>query len=143
MATTSTKELGSIFRCAGIRETGTFDHGKLGFVQLIEAGGTLLTVAFPPGAAPEIANRVVAAADMAEHQLAGDPGPGGKNPPAPMVTNHQASVYADGDTIVLTLMTGSVPLALRLSKSRSEKLRASLEGLEAELGKRPASANQA
>lgn len=135
MAKAGKTEIGPIFRCSGINQTGTFDHGKLGFVQLVEAGGAMLTIAFPPRAGAELANRFAAAGDMAEHQLAGSPGPDKeKAPPAPMVTDHQAVLSDDGDSIVLTVISGMVPLAVKLSKSRAAKVRQTLEELEAKIG---------
>lgn len=134
MAKPANNEIGAIFRCTGINQTGTFDQGKLGFVQLIEARGALLTIAFPPKAAPELANRFAAAGEMAEHQLAGSPGPDQKrSPPAPMVTSHEAVLADEGDGIVLTVMSGTIPLAIKLSKSRAAKIRQTLEELEAKI----------
>lgn len=135
MAKPAKTEIGPIFRCSGIKQTGTFEHGKFGFVQLMEAGGAMLTVAFPPRAGAELANRFAAAGEMAEHQLAGSPGPDKETaPPAPMITDHQAVLSDDGDSIVLTVMSGTIPLAVKLSKSRAIKIRKTLEELEAKIG---------
>ena len=129
-----------LFRCVGVRSMGSGGKGGFGYVELMEQSGAMLTLAFPPQGAPELANRVLSAADLAERELAGirpAVADGTIAPPAPLVTDQQFTISDDGDTILLTIVTGAVPLAFRLSKSRSEKLRAMLEGAERELG-RPA-----
>ena len=124
-----------MFRCNGVRQIGAAQDGQFGYVELFEVNGDPLALAFPATAATELANRIMAAGDMAQSQkAASNPGAGERPlPPAALVTEHTVVPAENGDTILMTLMAGPVPLMVRLSTSRSEKLRASLERCESQM----------
>ena len=127
-----------MFRCGGVRQVGAAPNGSFAFIEMFEVSGDPLALAFPPAATTELANRIMQAGDLAmSQQRATDPR-GGEQPipPAALTTEHIVVPAPDGDTIVLTLMAGPVPLTVRLSASRSQKLRASLERCEDQIAKR-------
>ena len=125
-----------MFRCKGVSEIGAARDGGFGYVELTEVSNEILAVAFPPAAATELANRILSAGELAHSQEASANPEIGARPiaPAPLATEHTVVPAEDGDTILLTLMAGAIPLVVRLSKSRSEKLRASLERGEGQIG---------
>ncbi len=122
-----------MFRCNGVRQVGSGKDGSFAFVELVEASGSPLALAFPAAAASELANRIMQAGDLAQSQQVAREGNQPGAAPAPLATEHIVVPAADGDTILLTLMAGPVPLVVRLSASRSQKLRASLERCEAQI----------
>lgn len=124
--------LGQVFSARGLGRTGTLDGGKFGFVELVGTDRATLSIAFPPTGAAAIASRIVAAMEMAEHQRVN--GEQATDTAAPVITDHKVEVSASGDLLVLTLSTSTVPLTFRLSRSRSEKIRAALEAGEDKLG---------
>lgn len=124
-----------MFRCNGVKQVGSGKDGAFAFVELVEVSGSPLALAFPAAAASELANRIMQAGDLAQQQqTAPEAGQRGLAP-APLATEHIVVPAADGDTILLTLMAGPVPLVMRLSASRSQKLRASLERCEGQIAK--------
>lgn len=128
---TSTGDKPRLFRCRGIQQIGAGQDGGFAFVEMVEVDGEVLALGFPPEAAGELANRIMSAGDLASAQrLASKPEAERKTMPAPMVTEHTVVPAEDGDTALLSLMTGPTSLVVRMSKSRSEKLRASLERCE-------------
>ena len=123
-----------LFRCRGVQQIGAGQDGGFAYVEMVEVDGEVMALGFPPGAAGELANRIMSAGDLAvSQQLAAKPPTERQIMPAPLVTEHMAVPSEDGDTITLSLMTGPVSLVVRLSKSRSEKLRASLDRCEAQI----------
>ena len=119
---TPTGEFKNLFRCTGADRVAASMDGKLALVEIIEASGKTITVSFPPEAAPELANRFLAAAQIAEdRKRAGAmPETGDRVAPvAPLVTDHQVQVSDDANTLVLTLRTGTTPLQVQVSKNRS------------------------
>jgi hypothetical protein len=126
-------KLGPIFRCTGMDQVAATEDGSLAMVEIIEVDGRRLTISLPPDAAQVLANRFLAAADMAKGRTAAGPVRAGQYqaPPAPLVTDHQIQLSDDASTLVLTFRTGTSPLAARLSASRSAKLRVDLEAAEA------------
>ncbi len=54
MAKAANTDIGPIFRCSGINQTGTFEHGKFGFVQLVEARGIDADDRLPAAGGPEL-----------------------------------------------------------------------------------------
>lgn len=134
-----------LFRARGVQQVGSGQDGNFAFVELVEVTGEVIAVAFPPAAAAEFSNRILTAADLANAQQLKNKPPGDQQPmPAPLVTEHMAVPTPDGDTIHLSLMVGQTSLVVRLSKSRSEKLRASLERCEGQISSNsaPAAANE-
>ncbi|MGV8839641.1 MAG: hypothetical protein ACWA6X_04990 [Bauldia sp.] len=123
--------LGQVFSTRGLGRTGTLDGGKFGFVELVGADRATLSIAFPPTGAQAIANRIVAAMEMAEHQRVNGEQP--TDIASPLITDQTVDVTTAGDMLVLTLSTSTVPMTFRLSKSRAAKLRAALEAAEAKL----------
>lgn len=133
----------SLFRARGVQQIGSGQDGSFAFVELVEVDGQVIAIAFPPAAATEFANRILSAADLASGQAAlGKPPGEQKMMPGPLVTDHLAVPAEDGDTVHLQLRIGEATLVVRLSKSRSEKLRASLERCEEQIGAAPAAANE-
>lgn len=131
-------KLGPIFRCTGMDQVAASEDGKLAMVEIIEVDGRRLTISLPPEAAKVLANRFLAAADIAASRVAAGPVTLGqyRAPPAAVATDHQVQLSDDASTLVVSLRTGTSPLAVRLSASRSAKLRADLEAAEAELEKK-------
>jgi hypothetical protein len=117
-------KLGPIFRCTGMDQVAATEDGSLARVEIIEVDGRRLTISLPPDAAQVLANRFLAAADMAKGRTAAGPVKTGQYqaPSAPLVTDHQIQLSDDASTLVLTFRTGTSPLATRLSASRSAKL---------------------
>ncbi len=129
---------GPMFRCKGIVDMGASADGNVAFIMLEEINGRPLTLAFPAVNAQDFASRFLTAGDLARataEKAAGKPA----SIPAPFVTDHEAGPSGDGQTLVLTLKSSGSPLVVRMSKSRSEKVRASLEKAEGQLS--PAAAN--
>lgn len=124
--------LGQVFSTHGLGRTGTLDGGKFAFVELVGADKATLSIAFPPTGAAAIASRIVAAMEMAEHQRVN--GEQATDTAAPVVTDQTVDVSSSGEMLVLTLSTSTVPLSFRISRSRSEKIRAALEAAEEKLG---------
>jgi hypothetical protein len=126
-----------MFRCGAVRQVGASQDGGFAFIEMLEVSGQPLALAFPGPAATELANRIMQAGDLAlAQQRAADPQTGERElAPAPLVTEHTVVPAADGDTILMTLLAGPIPLMVRLSESRSQKLRASLERCEGQITK--------
>ena len=122
------------FRVRDVREIGAAPDGSFAYLELIEFSHHPMALAYAPHTAPALANRILSAAQLAEVQRQNLASGGDQPTPfAPMVTEHTVVPAEDGDTIALTLVAGSVPFMLRLSASRSEKLRASLKSCEAQI----------
>lgn len=130
--------LGPIFRCTAMDQVAATEDGKLAMVEIIEVDGRRLTISLPPAAAQVLANRFLAAAEMARSRTAAGPIMEGqyRAPPAPLATDHQIQLSDDASHLAVTFRTGTSPLAVGLSASRSAKLRADLEVAEAELEKK-------
>ena len=127
-----------MFRCQAVRDVGTSPDGSISFVMVEELDGRVLTLAFPSQNAADFASRFMSAGDLGRamaEKHAGKPA----SLPAPLATDHTVIPSGDGQTLLMTLKSGDVPMVIRLSKNRSAQLRASLEENERLLG--PAAAN--
>lgn len=127
-----------MFRCKGIVDIGASADGSIAFIMMEEVDGRPLTLAFPSMNAQDFASRFLSAGDLA--RATGEKAAGKSTGiPAPFITDHEAGSSGDGQTLILTLKSSGSPLMVRMSKSRSEKIRASLQKAEGELS--PAAAN--
>jgi hypothetical protein len=125
-------KLGPIFRCTGMDQVAATEDGSLAMVEIIEVDGRRLTISLPPDAAQVLANRFLAAADMAKGRTAAGPVRAGQYQAPPAASDGSSiQLSDDASTLVLTFRTGTSPLAARLSASRSAKLRVDLEAAEA------------
>jgi len=123
-----------LFRLAGIQQIGAGHDGGFAFIEMVEADGKKLALGFPPDAAAEIANRIQSAGELAMAQRQGGNAGGQPNTmPAPLVTEHSVVPSEDGDTMLVSFMTGPSSVVVRMSRSRAEKLRASLERGESQI----------
>jgi hypothetical protein len=131
-------KLGPIFRCTGMDQVAATEDGRLAMVEIIEVDGRRLTISLPPDAAQVLANRFLAAAEIARSRTAAGPlSPGQQQAaPAPLATDHRIEVSDDATHLAVTFRTGTSPLAVGLSATRSAKLRTDLEAAEAELEKK-------
>ena len=131
-------DLGPIFRCTGADQVATSADGRLAMVEIIEVDGRRLTIALPPEAAQMLANRFLSAAELAKSRTAAGPLREGqyKAAPAPLATDHQIELSDDATHLSVMFRTGTAPLGVGLSASRSAKLRTDLESAEIQLAKK-------